>query len=390
MRGDHPTVDAGDFTIVEDTRTGAIVSSLSLISQTWSYSGIEFGVGRPELVGTYPDYRRRGLVRAQFEVVHAWSAERGEKVQVVTGIPWYYRQFGYEMALELDGGRIAYKSDVPKLKEGEAGSYRVRSATDADLPFIAQVYAHGMKRYRMVCVRDAALWRYELNGRSQNNVNRLDLRLVETAAGEPVGFLVYTTKFWGPKLGVVVYELKPGVSWLAVTPSVLRYLQKIGEECAARDQGVYESFIFVLGTEHPVYQVASDRLPRTRKPYAWYLRVPDLPDFMRHVAPALEQRLAESALAGHTGELKISFYRDGLRLVFEKGRLTGVEPWAPSSTEWGSAAFPDLTFLQLLFGYRSLDELNYAFADCGVWSDEARALLNTLFPKQASHVWPVA
>ena len=35
-------------------------------------------VGRPEAVGTRPEYRRRGLVRAQFEVIHAWSAERGE------------------------------------------------------------------------------------------------------------------------------------------------------------------------------------------------------------------------------------------------------------------------------------------------------------------------
>jgi hypothetical protein len=63
----HPTYDVGDFTIVEDTKTGKIVSSMNLISQTWSYGGIEFGVGRPELVGTHADYRNRGLVRAQFE-----------------------------------------------------------------------------------------------------------------------------------------------------------------------------------------------------------------------------------------------------------------------------------------------------------------------------------
>ncbi len=71
---EHPTFDVSDFSVVEDTRSGAIVSSLNLISQTWSYSGIEFGVGRPELVGTHPDYPRRGLVRTQFEVIHAWHS----------------------------------------------------------------------------------------------------------------------------------------------------------------------------------------------------------------------------------------------------------------------------------------------------------------------------
>ena len=53
----HPTFSPGDFTIVEESATGKIVSSLNLISQTWAYAGIEFGVGRPELVGTLPEYR---------------------------------------------------------------------------------------------------------------------------------------------------------------------------------------------------------------------------------------------------------------------------------------------------------------------------------------------
>ena len=59
LKGDHPTC-AGDFTLVENTRSGAIVSSVALIGQTWSYHGIEFGVGRPELVGTHPETRGGG------------------------------------------------------------------------------------------------------------------------------------------------------------------------------------------------------------------------------------------------------------------------------------------------------------------------------------------
>src|SRR3954454_21898795 len=97
LDGGHPTTGPGDFTVVEDTATGAIVSTLGLIAQTWSYGGIPIAVRRPELVGTDPAYRRRGLVRAQLEVVHDWAAARGMLVLGITGIPWYYRQFGYEM-----------------------------------------------------------------------------------------------------------------------------------------------------------------------------------------------------------------------------------------------------------------------------------------------------
>jgi hypothetical protein len=128
-------------------------------------------------------------------------------------------------------------------------------------------------------------------------------------------------------------------------------------------------------------------LPLERKPYAYYVRVPDILDFLRHVAPVLEDRLARSIAVGHSGELRLTFYRSGVRLVFERGRLVEVEPWTPQSGWVGHAGFPDYTFLQVLFGYRSLDELKAAFPDCWLGDDATAVLLNALFPKAPSNVW---
>ena len=76
--------------------------------------------------------------------------------------------------------------------------------------------------------------------------------------------------------------------------------------------------------------------------------------------------------------------------MLEKGRLAVIEPWKPSPEDEGAVAFPGLTFLQVLFGYRSYDELQYAFADCWCDNEEVRALINILFPKKLSDVFPVA
>lgn len=392
MERPHPTFNVGDFTIVEDTKTGEIVSSSNLISQTWSYGGVPFGVGRSELVGTHPDYRNRGLVRAQYEMIHQWSAGRGELAQAITGIPYFYRKFGYEMGLELGGGRIGYKPQIPKLEDGAEEPYNLRAATEADLSFITQLYQQSTSRYLVNCVWDQDLWRYELNGRSLKNVNRSELRMIEALDGELVGFLAHPPFLWEESMAVVLYELKPGVSWLAVTPSVIRYLRSTGIAYAAQEKkNEFAAFYFNLGSEHPVYQAVTNRLPHVRNPYAWYLRVPDLVRFTQHIAPVLERRLAQS-VAGYSGELKLSFYRDGLRFVIEEGRLAQIEAWKPEpSAGSGDAGFPDLTFLQLLFGYRSFEELTHAFADC--WfgkKDDGLVLLNAMFPKQASSVWPVS
>ena len=48
----------------------------------------------------------------------------------------------------------------------------------------------------------------------------------------------------------------------------------------------------------------------------------------------------------------------------------------------GFAAFPDLSFLQLVIGCRSIEELEQSFADCWYKDDETRVLLSTLFPNK--------
>lgn len=386
----HPTMQPADFTVVEDTNTGKIVSSMNLIPQTWSYAGIPFAVGRPELVGTAPEYRNRGLVRAQFDVIHAWCEQRGLPVQAITGIPYYYRIFGYEMTVDLGGGRVGYKNLVPRLKEDEQEPYSIRPALETDIPFLTRLYDQSSARYLLHCQRDQELWRYEISGKSDKNVNRSRLMMIDTLQGQPVGFFDHPISPWGPTMIASIYELAAGVSWAAVTPSVIRYLFDTGLALAkeAGKEDEFNAFGFWMGRQHPVYEVLHDRLPRIRKPYSWYLRIPNLPGFLQRITPVLESRLAESNYPGHSGELTLTFYTTGLRFVFEDGRINEISTWQPKPVgHSGNAAFPGLTFLQVLFGHRSLDELAHIFPDC-YWENElAYGLLNSLFPVKPSSIW---
>jgi hypothetical protein len=387
----HPTFHVDDFTIVAEEHTGRIVSTLNLIPQTWTYEGIPFGVGRPELVGTLPEYRNRGLVRQQFEEIHRWGPGRGQLVQAITGIPYYYRLFGYEMALDLSGRHYGFEANLPRLKEGETEPFHIRKASRADLPFVAAVYEQAQKRYAIACLRGMDIFEYELDVQSFANSDHFELMIIETQNGEPIGYFEHTAYLGFSGVSAVGYELKPGISWLEVSPQVSRYLWQAGQAYAERDKKECKAFGFMLGRQHPAYEaLGTNILPATRDPYAWYIRVADLPGFVRHIAPALEDRLANSIAAGFSGELRLSFFRDGLRIRFEHGRLKEAGAWKPSPEEHESAAFPGLSFLQILFGYRSLAELEQSFADC-YWMDwKARTLINILFPKKLSDVFPVA
>jgi hypothetical protein len=89
-----------------------------------------------------------------------------------------------------------------------------------------------------------------------------------------------------------------------------------------------------------------------------------------------------------------------VRLVFAEGRLTEAAPWPLArdvvGQEFGQPSSdprrpmvmsPGLTWLQLILGYRNLDQLQAAFPDCLVRTGEARALVNALFPRAPSDIW---
>lgn len=379
----HPTLKPEDFTIVEEVATGKIVSSLNLIPQTWTYEGIKFGVGRPELVGTDSNYRGKGLVRIQFDEVHKWCEERGLMVQAITGIPYFYRQFEYEFALDLGGRRFGF--NVPKLKAGETEKFCFRPAEEKDIPFLLETYAYGRQRSMISSKWTEELCRYQLFGRSNESIYKAEYRVVERVDnGEAVGFIAYPPRLGMTGANMYEFELQPGVSWLEVTPAVTRYLWQVGQEYAKIENKPAIAFGFMLGAQHPAYEVMGDRLPNVVNPYAWYLRVPDLVGFLNHIKPVLEKRLAESVACGHSGEFLICTYPKGIKLTLEGGRIAGIEAWKPNNAEHGNAGFPELTFLQILFGYRSFDELRHAFPDC--WWDNygTRAVINAMFPKKNS------
>jgi hypothetical protein len=385
----HPTCGPSNVFLVEDTRAGKIVSSMCLIPQTWTYAGIPFDVGRPEAVGTDPDYRHRGLVRKQFEALHAKSEAMGHLVQGITGIPWYYRQFGYEYALDLGGGRLMHWSALPALKDGETEAYRLRPMSLADLPLVKTLYERDMARSLVTCPRPDWLWHAMLAGYSPDSFEHRQFQILETADGQPIGYLAPNRELWDDKFMLDEFALIEGQSLRPAALSALRALRPLAEAEAARQNKTPRALYCKMGREHPLYRAIPDLLPSPRLPYGWYIRVADVPRFLTHVKPALEARLAQSPMAGHTGELHVNEYRGGFKLVWDKGKLVSAEPWQHVTDERDDhAGFPPLVFLQLLFGRASLMELRTFYPD--VWaSDEATVLLNALFPASYSCVIPV-
>lgn len=385
----HPFVSDDDvWVVVDPNQNDRIVSAVLLIPQTWRYCNIEFGVGRIELVATHKDYRRRGLIRDLMTAAHERSAALGHEVQAIGGIPYFYRQFGYAMAVEMGiAGTVPFGAIVD-LQDDEKPKFTLRAATSDDIPQLLRWSASQAQDRCLTVVHSAEWLEYDLTSRNPKIDMARQYHIIIDDKDTPVG-MVRTDKV--ARFGAIrVFDLIVGenASYLSVIDDVLRSVKQYGMENYAKKEPYY------IGFSAHLYYRLSDILGRKRTmkfqpaEYAWYLRVADLPAFINKIKPVLEQRLYGSIAHGYTGKLHIDFYgKTGLLMTFENGQLLDVTDEQPALNQ-DDAAFPFHYFLNVLFGHRSVRELEAVFPDVGV-NAKGFALLNVLFPKQPSSLAPI-
>ncbi|NWF69389.1 MAG: GNAT family N-acetyltransferase [Chloroflexi bacterium] len=376
----HPTVALDDiFVVVDPAKDDMIVSATLLIPQVWRYEEVELPVGRPEIVATHREYRRRGLVRALFEAVHERSAALGHNVCAITGIAHYYRQFGYTMAVHL--GQHA-TLNAPGIGKPPDERYTLRPATMEDLPDVARWSDYYARTRLLSAVYTPEVWRYELGGRSDGNPWQLQYRVILNSEGQGVGYIALRPHSFDDALTCFAYVVGEAASYLETFPYVVYDIKQWGKARFNKDAAIID---FASG----LHETVSTLIDRTlaglvrRREYAWYLRVVDLVRFMRDIQPVLERRLEGSGAQRYTGALKIGFYnKTGLTLTFERGGLRAVTAGALDERD-ADISFPWHLFLNVVFGYHTPDEIRAVLPE--IWGNEkAAVLLPILFPKKPS------
>lgn len=395
LSAEHPLGGARDVAVVVDAQQ-KVVSAALLMRMPLEYAGVALAGGRPEIVATDPAVRNRGYIREIFALLHARSDARGDVLQGITGIPYYYRQFGYEYAITLGGGRMYPFQAIPELPPERTEPFVIRAATTADIMQLLMLYERERMRQSghlpmlVTSKIDAAYMRYAIAPTTAHEP-WVPMVITQPHNGDVVG------TFWTHRvrntehIGVWALSTEPHVSLHSVFPSVVRYLRQAAHESIPTVDGrtpAAKSIYFGLGVDHPVYQIIQQHMHRVNRPYAWYVRVPDLPRLIGQIAVPLERRLAQSTYAGYTGEIALDFYRSGIILACTNGKIQAREWHKSQEQRSAQAGYPPHVILQQIFGMHSIYELKLHHAD--VWSQvETEDILNVLFPKQASWLAPL-
>ena len=355
---DPESAPAGTAVVLDGDR---VVATASLLDEELDLCGHLVPAGQVELVATAVDHEGRGLARALMQWCHDRSRARGHLVQVMIGIPNFYRRFGYSYAMPMPRvhamtGRV----------EAPAGLI-VRRATAADIAVMAQLQDVEQRTADLRMPHSAGCWRW-LVARSGSEQWVAEREGAVVAVGRllpdegVVGELAATD-------GAGAVALLARAAEAARVAGVPLHVQPRGRGCA--------------------HDAVAPYLDRGDLPEWFYARVPDLAPLLEHLGPLLGERLRDSGLvppedAGGRHQVLLSTYTQHLRFTVGPAGVDGMQrggreqaPVSKGGSGLAAEAVPGL----LLGPYGALG-LEEREPDCHL--GRQRELMAALFPPVTS------
>jgi predicted N-acetyltransferase YhbS len=357
---DDPDVGPDRFTVAVDG--GRVVSSLCLLSAALRVGGVDVAVGQPEFVATRTDHERRGLVRAQMDLVHRWSAERGDLAQIIAGIPYFYRRFGYEYAIEMPRLRLV----DPAVELAMPAGWSVREAVPGDAATVLALQARALAGVDLAGVQDEAWWRWRVG---VDHPVRLSLAECDGRVGAVAWIGPGHPAVDGTATAVagIAHDRLDGLS------ALLARAAGAGRPVVVEERGTHTAPVEPLSVRLPTH-------------YGLYVRVPDVVALLDRLRPELSARLAASARAGSSGRLVVSTYVSSFVVAYEAGEVVAVTARTPdeAAAERPAAGVPPDLVATLVFGRYGAAGLAERHDD--VRLERAADLMATLFPRLRSDV----
>ena len=122
---------------------------------------------------------------------------------------------------------------------------------------------------------------------------------------------------------------------------------------------------------------------KTNRPYAWQVKIIDLPSFISKIKPVLEERIENSEYTCLSKDITINFWKYAVKMKIEEGKIVSIERAFGEKDR--TIGFNPYAFMKLALGYKSRMELEKMYPDFRVQGN-LEGLIDVMFPKQSSYI----
>ncbi|MEU4394042.1 GNAT family N-acetyltransferase [Kribbella sp. NPDC023855] len=383
----HPFVDFRDFVVAESRTERRIAASLVAINQQWTLGGTSVPAVQIELVGSDPRDRGHNLTGRMLDAVHQRCRTMGPALQLISGIPYFYRRFGYEYAVR-PGDSIDVAAAV--LQDHHCHSeldFFVRPAVSADAPALAGLDRSAVPADVLRCHRDETSWVYELSGRRKDSLPSVEVAVITDRLGAIAGYVVNSPRIGSDgALKVFAAECVNDDVWAGARAVMLRYLADAGAAAARRTGSQFTALRMLMPDGHQLMGMLPPVAVHRAEP--WYARSGDLGALLKWCLPALAARWREHGWPRSV--LVLDTYHEVIRLHFAAGRLHDIDVVARDALRSAAdVVVPPGALLQLILGYATPSELLQIWPDMSVPEPTTLDFLAIGFPRLSASVWSV-
>lgn len=336
-------------------------------------------VGVIGYVATHPDYRRKGLATV---LMNEWIKQMTKDdyhLSYVFGIPYFYQQFGYELA--FFGDRYGYSPtmymNVKELRGKKIGNKFITGTyEERGLSSVSKLYDYANRQRTGSLVRTEEFWRWLIKGLSDTGrVKRKNIITIKESANQLFAYAMINPDDEGL---FVVWEVATANNNEEGLAFLLRAIVR-----QAQEQNIKRIY-FKLPLDHPFlrYCVANGAIP-TSHSYGVYARVINLSSLFHVIIPELEKRLRCSSFKDWQGVFGIRTNIGSINLNVAHGTI--AYDCGNDKKVFSSLHIPQNLLIQLITGYTDVTQIvnnrrvKIGGGDLQLW--------RTLFPKLYPYIW---
>lgn len=371
LLGEHKGMTGENFFLVEDTNTGEFLATICLIPWKMNFDGISINAAMLEMVLSHPEYRKLGLVKKLINQFLAQVDQQGFDISVITGIPYYYRQYGYTYGLDLGTVESLPAFKIPEQKKEILEKYSLRKAESKDIGDLDRLYRVNTGNKNTYIERSPEHWRYLIEKA------KYDIRLLlATESNSVLGY--FMLKESEDKKSITIFE--------GEVPNYEKGLIGLG---LIKTEDTKE-IVICSYTEDVLSKLAQNLGSKTVRNTQWLVRTHDSVRFLNTIKPILEKRLEEGGCKGITTDVIVNLFRYAIKLKINEGKIEEIKNvgFVDSSmgSDGGDLCIPNDAFIRLLFGYRTVEELWDAWPDIVIKS-ERKHIIEALFPVLKTYLY---
>jgi len=363
---------------------GVMVTVLNSIPHTWNYEDIPLRNLELGWVGTLKEYRRKGLNKLLYTHFEHLLLSYPYDISTIQGIPYYYRQFGYDFVIPMDHTVWTRTNQIQPIDEKNLPDYmklNIRPAEKTDIPSMMKLLDELNQKLLIYASRSPELWELQETMKKQWENDFQTYVVLDDS--KTIGYFRLVKK--------ITKDSFPNKSTMTVIESsiptfngVLRTLQFLYAEAVQDD-------ISLIGSQGPSFNTLSRimvNIGGRGKPWWKYqVRITNMANFLQKISPVLERRLIGSMFEGLTYDVILNTFQNCYKLKFANGKVVDVSDLGPQQVDENQAfRAPPIDLTRLVLGAYSIKELEQNNIDFIVRGD-VRLITEALFPKKESSVY---